>query len=299
MKTKKNNESKLIPELYLLAVSFVFFILAGLLMTTMNALADYRHPGAYQLPDIGFQLIPFLDWPELPNIVMTVMGVSTLIVILIHPKRVTVVRRLLVIYGSLLLLRSITVISTSLPDPSPQCLQLHLKGKYNQKDSFQSLFTGLKQTLVPLQSSTCGDLIFSGHTVFMTLCVLIWKKYFEYHPWVWIIVLIVALFGIWSIIATRFHYSIDVILAVILTFYIWSRYHVFAEVKQLNETDPVMKFLETGELPKVDHERLNESLERASEKIKVLRTFALEKGLIQTIQELTSNNHNTQNNGQN
>jgi len=247
-----NGSEKLIPELYLLFISCLLFIGAGLLMTLMNALADYRHPGAYQLPDIGFSLIPFLDWPQLPNYIMTFMGCLTVIVIMWHPRRVMVVRRLLLIYGTLLILRSLTVISTSLPDPSPQCLELHLRGKYNNHESqaFDSFVTGLKQTLVPIQSSTCGDLIFSGHTVFMILCVLVWKKYFEGHPWVWILMLIVAIFGIWSIIATRFHYSIDVVLAVILTFSIWSRYHIFAENKDLNETDPVMKIFGNWGAPK-------------------------------------------------
>jgi len=32
--------------------------------------------------------------------------------------------------------------------------------------------------MMPLQSTTCGDLIFSGHTVAFILCSLIWDRYF-------------------------------------------------------------------------------------------------------------------------
>eukprot|EP01130_Rhizamoeba_saxonica_P017397 TRINITY_DN8420_c0_g1_i2.p1 TRINITY_DN8420_c0_g1~~TRINITY_DN8420_c0_g1_i2.p1 ORF type:complete len:174 (-),score=20.12 TRINITY_DN8420_c0_g1_i2:4-468(-) len=102
-------------EWFRFVLSLLFFVGSGFAMTLMNAFADARGPGGYPLPDLGFQLIPEIDFPDLPNIIMSVMGVATAIVIMIHPRRLMVLRRLFLIYGGLLLLRCITVISTSLP----------------------------------------------------------------------------------------------------------------------------------------------------------------------------------------
>lgn len=190
---------------------------------------------------------------------------STGILILTHPKRLMVMRRLLVIYSIILVLRSIFVVSTSLPDPSPKCLEQKPYIPYSQpipleKSGIESSFwRGVKQTLFPFESSTCGDLIFSGHTVAFMLCSLIWDRYFTGHRLRWPVYLYHALtiLGLLSIISVRFHYTIDVIVAVFVTISVWQRYHIFVDYRQLYvERDTeiteiseggIIKVIETGD----------------------------------------------------
>jgi len=160
-------------------------------MTVFNTLADFRQSQELlscgrceRLPDVGFLIVPEIDFPFLPNLIMIIVGGATFTLILSHPKRIMVIRRLLVIYTFLLLCRSLCIVATALPDPSPACIKqrIHLiqvlNGSLPQSPDFGgSLWRGLTQTVVPIMTTTCGDLIFSGHTVFFALCGLIWSKY--------------------------------------------------------------------------------------------------------------------------
>jgi len=80
-------------------------------------------------------------------------------------------------------------------------------------------------------------------------CGLTWSKYCsEKNRKLAYIVYFGIICGLWSIIATRFHYSIDVIIALFLTFAIWQRYHIFADYKQLYyQQDLIIKMIETGD----------------------------------------------------
>ena len=133
----------------------------------MGAIADYRHPGAHpllswissssfslmhlqlflsgsgRLPDLGFTLIPEMtEYANVPNEFAKAAFVLTVGLVLLHPKRLMVLRRSLVIYryslgllwlfpnvihslsdvSMVFLLRAICVVSTALPDPSPLCM---------------------------------------------------------------------------------------------------------------------------------------------------------------------------------
>ena len=71
--------------------------------------------------------------------------------------------------------------------------------------------------MVPIGDITCGDMVFSGHSVLIVLCALTWHTYYErsqanvngvkVFAWAW------AFAGLISIIGTRLHYSLDVLLA--------------------------------------------------------------------------------------
>jgi len=74
---------------------------------------------------MGFSFIPEItSRPNLPNEILGIAVLATFILVVSHPKRLMVFRRLLVIYSVILLLRALCVTSTSLPDPSPQCRDL-------------------------------------------------------------------------------------------------------------------------------------------------------------------------------
>lgn len=68
-------------------------------------------------------------------------------------------------------------------------------------------------------TTTCGDYLFSGHTVMMTMCTNIVSHYTSpervtRRRLMWLFTFI----GLLSIIATKLHYTIDVGIGLILTF---------------------------------------------------------------------------------
>ena len=79
---------------------------------------------------------------------------------------------------------------------------------------------------------TCGDMVFSGHTSVMVLCAMVWHQYYRWvvapvnvvKTTVWIVTIV----GLVNIIATRFHYTLDVLLGFYFTVTVWSLYHRLA-----------------------------------------------------------------------
>jgi hypothetical protein len=113
---------------------------------------------------------------SLPDHFVDAMGACMVVFIVLHPKRFMILRRLMIIFAALNLLRSFTVIITSLPDASPECAkQFTEKGKGGYKDQGleEALSKSLKRAFLlviqPGAHITCGDMVFSGHTCFITL----------------------------------------------------------------------------------------------------------------------------------
>ncbi len=77
---------------------------------------------------------------------------------------------------------------------------------------------------------TCNDLLFSGHTVNLTISALTWTMFYnveyKYLPSIIIKIVawLVAFTGYFFIISTRFHYSIDVLIAFVLCIGLWALY---------------------------------------------------------------------------
>merc|ERR1711865_653626 len=109
--------------------------------------------------------------------------------VLMHPRSGVVLRRIFVIFAYLFFLRSVCVISTSLPDMSDHCqsqfddIDQGGRGYYKTQpmlyrgDLFgedfewtgRILWRGAKVVFEGAGAvhDTCGDLIFSAHTVFL------------------------------------------------------------------------------------------------------------------------------------
>ena len=123
----------------------------------------------------------------------------------------------MVIHGICMLFRSVVMVATSYPDPSRFCAEYH---------SPSSTFSFWKQTITHNGLLTCGDLMYSGHTLIYIITAMTWNKYFTIPEKIiaWIVCLASAI----SLIATRMHYTDDVIIAFyvsVTTFYI---YHLWA-----------------------------------------------------------------------
>jgi len=206
------------PTFRRFAATLVFYLFSLYIMSVTVVLAGMRYPRQTgELPDLGFAVLPALHREQYPNHILLICLLTSIARFLFHRKGITIIRRFMAIHGITALLRCVTLVATSYPDPSFVCRD------YEPADN-PTIFW--KTTLVNNLSMTCGDLMPSGHTLFFIILALIWNKYCNFAEkcvfWV------LSLAGCLSLIVTRLHYTNDVLIAfyvAITTFYI---YHIFA-----------------------------------------------------------------------
>jgi len=115
--------------------------------------------------------------------------------------------RLCHLLGLVWLLRSLTIIVTSPPDPALSCRGF----RPDQRWWDNSIFFWHK---------TCGDLMFSGHTSFMLTVTILFTHYapvFAYRVVAVALIWLAAIAGLLSLVATKYHYSSDVIVSAYIT----------------------------------------------------------------------------------
>jgi len=136
----------------------------------------------------------------------------------------TVTRRILLIMGFLYLLRACFIPLTVLPTPWVDC-----KKKYKDNIFWDALLLVLQIRVA------CGDVFFSGHTIMFTLNIL---EYWYYCKIVWlnVFVTIINVLGMFTLVMSAYHYSIDVFAAFIFSVIFWSIYHWVVQIPQLQGT---------------------------------------------------------------
>lgn len=110
---------------------------------------------------------------------------------------------ILIMFLLLQVLKSITSMVTILPDPSGMC-----NSKHGGKDILKKLF------------GNCNDLMFSGHTGFAFLCLLILRPYLQLTSYfiLYIFIFILCLVTI----TTCNHYTIDVIMSYFVAYFVYN-----------------------------------------------------------------------------
>ena len=195
------------------------------------------------LPDIGFD---FFDWiglqdtyafklgTNLPDYMILSINFCTVSRFILTPMGATIQRRWGFNLGTLFFFRGISIVATMLPNPLQSCTTDAMN-----YGAFEAAFRILSGELV-----TCADVLFSGHTVNCVLAGLVWHTYShkigvrlfrakcdpigavcccstpveneagrlvratteKILMWIWVIITLLI------IVATRFHYTIDVII---------------------------------------------------------------------------------------
>ncbi|ONK73410.1 uncharacterized protein A4U43_C04F31210 [Asparagus officinalis] len=127
-----------------------------------------------------------------------------------HSKRfytVLIWRRMLAFLVASQMLRIVTFYSTQLPGPNYHCREGSELTTLPPPDSvWELLLINFPQGVI----YGCGDLIFSSHMIFTLVFVRV------YHIWLWCIKALAWLMAILQsllIIASRKHYSVDVVVA--------------------------------------------------------------------------------------
>lgn len=174
------------------------------------------------LPDIGFYLLPHMksvyhlaDAWNAAELIITAVAF-----IIFHPGRAKIFKRFCFLQGTMFILRSVTIVVTLLPNPYKMCV-LHPE----RTESF--IAEGLK--VMGGSRYTCGDVMYSGHSVNMTIMNLVWQ---EYYPASWRSAALVRslwwminIGGLLMCVTTHFHYTVDVIIGSVLACLFWALYH--------------------------------------------------------------------------
>ena len=156
---------------------------------------------------------------DIPNIMLLAQAPLAALLISRHAQRAAIVRRVTRVYAATMALRSVMLLSTNLPDSSPMCHTAEQQAlslpftAHSVSAKAWDIFRGGGGVL------TCGDMMFSGHTVVFTLLTLTWHQYLVPRGAAPILAWNAA--GVAMIVITRLHYTVDVLVALCITGSVW------------------------------------------------------------------------------
>lgn len=222
-----------------LSVAF-FFGLGGLYLNCVSQahLQKVTEETDLVLDDLGFRTLPFLgeEHVHLPDMFCNLFMGVTLARFFILPgpnsMRWIIIRRWVVILGMLFVLRGFSIIATVLPNPAKNC---------EKKITYQNIWREAFYLMLG-QDVTCTDVLYSGHTINITLCALLWIEYNNRAPYVrdgWVNWLVKFAVSAWSltayvvIVASHWHYTVDVWIGFWMTFFVFRYFHKTIRVVEL------------------------------------------------------------------
>ncbi|KAG2213572.1 hypothetical protein INT46_002278 [Mucor plumbeus] len=216
-------------EFLRLVMLIAWLVFCGFIETFMAQLSDIRyHAGPsiskHPLRDLLHDAFPLVADTQIVNYLLTTTIVYTVAGFAIQSPdwttRFMILRRWAFIMGFIYVFRGITLLVTTLPSSLiDECRppEIELTGTVAER-------FGFIMSVVGGTALTCTDNIFSGHTSMMMSCCMIWRVHSRLRrPFGWILYS-VATAGILMILFTRFHYSIDVVLAIYITYTAWDIY---------------------------------------------------------------------------
>ena len=190
-----------------------------------------EHVVAPRLLDIAFVYLPhywkvkICDWFSLAVMASTLIPLA-----IFHPKRSQIFRRFLVFQSGIFLLRALFIIVTILPQPSPECKPDPIAGSPHE-----SLIIEIFRIMVG-KRITCGDSLFSGHAANVTMLAALGFKFAKdllpsrqaYQVYkIYLYSLLVITLA--SIVLTWFHYTVDVLVSLLVVSQLWVFYHGYIE----------------------------------------------------------------------
>lgn len=266
--TRERRNKRIPGEPVKTLVSGLFLGTGFLATTTSLAFTHERVPDIEPLPDLLLDHIRYQSWGlDVSEVLLMVNTLTAVLVILVHSHRCIILRRIWFILGLLYYYRALTMAVTVLPkaDVEYQCLP-----RQNQTTAMmyvERVLTIISGGGLSINGKHvfCGDYIFSGHTMTLTLGYLAIKEYsprrFALLHWT---SFLAAFCGVIFLLLARGHYTIDVMLAYYVSSRLWWVYHTMAHNDSLKEAGPhnqlsslcwwnVFRFFETkhsGPLPR-------------------------------------------------
>ncbi|KAJ9080322.1 hypothetical protein DSO57_1026309 [Entomophthora muscae] len=231
-------------ELPRTVLALVWFFLCTFSTSLVNVHLDRTNP--FLLPPLGHRLRlpdPLLDTfnpgylraqipPDLPDTLVHIAPAIMLFRVVIGGKQSCwIFRQLGYIVGTAYLIRLIFVSMTILPNSNVNCL-FHV-GPSLLSDA----------VLVMLQmKQTCGDVVFSGHTIMFMSASLVWinnpLKNIDpnINRIINFITITFSFTGIISLVASAYHYTLDCVLSILTMSFMWTFYHYLVRQPHLDHT---------------------------------------------------------------
>ncbi|XP_036402567.1 sphingomyelin synthase-related protein 1-like isoform X2 [Megalops cyprinoides] len=237
----KQRDRRLDPEYWKTVVSSIYVTLVCGVTSFVMVIVHDRVPDMQTyppLPDIFLDSVPRIPWAfAMAEACGLVLLIIWLLVLLLHKHRSILMRRLCSLTGTVFLLRCVTMFVTSLSVPGQhlQCSGKMYGDVWAKLGRALAIWSGFGMTLTGVH--TCGDYMFSGHTVVLTML-----NFFvtEYTPRTWnflhTLSWVLNLFGIFFILAAHEHYSIDVFIAFYITTRIFLYYHTLANTRAYQQS---------------------------------------------------------------
>ncbi|GFQ90259.1 sphingomyelin synthase-related protein 1 [Trichonephila clavata] len=253
------SQRQLKPEVWKTAVGMVYFFSVTWITAIVMVIVHDRVPDMQTyppLPDIFLDNIPYMPWAfsmcELTGIILFLIWMA---ILFFHKHRFILLRRMFSLFGSVFLLRCITMIITSLSVPGKH-LECKARSYGEWRDKIRTAFLIWLGGGMSIQGvRTCGDYMFSGHTVALTLLNFFITEYtprsmYYLHTFTWVL----NIFGVFFILAGHEHYSIDIFIAFYISTRLFLYYHALANNRAFVRDDrrrtriwfPLFYFFESG-----------------------------------------------------
>ncbi|KAJ2739206.1 metalloendopeptidase [Coemansia sp. Cherry 401B] len=182
-------------------------------------------PATYTiLDDVMLEQLPFISQRWVSDVLVNSAAIIAVTgSVFLAPgwqARMVLLRRIGWIMGILYFLRSITISVTTMPPSIDNCRP--------QEAHSASEWARIVPMMISGQLSGCTDKLFSGHTSILVISFLVWTRYARH--WAFIAYSAVhTVLGIGSVLAVRLHYTVDVVLAVVLTWLVHCVYYMLLE----------------------------------------------------------------------
>lgn len=224
-------------------VAMMYFLFSTWITAIVMVIVHDRVPDMLvfpPLPDIVLDNVPFIPWAfAMCEYCGMILFIMFSIVLVFHKYRFIILRRLFSLFGSVFLLRCVTILITSLSVPGRhlECTARPYGSWLERLYQAFMIWRGVGMSIKGVR--TCGDYMFSGHTVTLTLLNFFITEYTSgnsyyvhiMHTVTWVI----NLFGVFFILAAHEHYSIDVFIAFYISTRLFLYYHTLAN-NQNNQT---------------------------------------------------------------
>ncbi|XP_076831376.1 phosphatidylcholine:ceramide cholinephosphotransferase 2 [Brachyhypopomus gauderio] len=231
--------TRLPSEWWKTIIAFAYAAFNLVLTTVMITVVHERVPAKENTPPLPDK---FFDYIDRVNWAFTVTEVNGMLLVgiwavqwLFHRYRAIVGRRFFFLIGTLYLYRCITMYITTLPVPGVH-MTCAPKLYGDSQAKLQRILQLISGAGLSINGShiMCGDFLYSGHTVMLTLTYLFIKEYsprsfWWYHLLCWLL----AAVGSVCILVAHEHYSVDVVVAYFITTRLFYWYHTMTNVQAL------------------------------------------------------------------
>lgn len=233
--TSSQEERSTAMEIVKTAVAFFCLLISAFLNFFLLTIIHDIVPD-HPLPDLVFLVIHQQRWAwAVGDVLSTINAVVGFVVVLLHRERVVILRRVFLLAAILYGLRAIVLGVTYLPpsfEHKETICQPRLNGTSMYATEIATRFVTYVVTLGLTSGQPqilCGDLMFSGHTVVLTIMYFTQLHYTPRGLWLLrYVVTPITFMGIAALVVSGGHYTMDVLIAYWLTSHVfWSYHQVF------------------------------------------------------------------------